>query len=160
MRGSEQNWQGFVHGYLGGHLEELADRAGMQVEQNSGIAFQFQRVNSQNDLWAARVIWTENGNQNWEGTHPGTTWRRRRDNYEPSRVAVNFVPMSNGSISIELPNGENFRTYDRKTARQAAKRAVDLTSGMIITQLDAEKDAENNTSQVNNTDVVDWYVAS
>lgn len=49
-----------------GCLEELADRAGMQVEQNLGIAFKFQRVNSQNDLWAAHVMWTENGNQTWK----------------------------------------------------------------------------------------------
>lgn len=61
--------------------------------------------------------------------------------------------MGNGSVFIELPNGEVFQGNNLKTARQAAKRAIDLAFGKDVEDLEGGR---VNELQNNKTNIPDW----
>jgi chitinase len=126
VRGSEQNWQGIVHKNLGATLEAMAVAEGLSVHPDQGIAFRFLYPTERDETWAARVSYKYVGQGlRWDGVHPGTHWDRR-DAVPSSRVATHFFTTPNGSVFIQIPNGEVFRGNDLKTAHHAAKRAVEL----------------------------------
>lgn len=153
VRGSEQNWQGLVHSYLGRQLELSSEAEGLTVTRDTGIAFRFEYPTEQNEAWAARVAWTE-GTRRFDAVTPGTHWKRGND--QPARVSTEFHATGNGSVFIALPNGEVFRGNDHKTARRAAKRAVDLSSGMNLDESSLQEGGGIGNSQNNTIKVPDW----
>ncbi|KAF1942659.1 hypothetical protein EJ02DRAFT_511607 [Clathrospora elynae] len=160
-RGSEQNWQGSVHGYLGGHLEVEARALG-PYNDDMPIAFQFVRVNSPLDIWAARVEFDDSGfpgGRGWDPVHPGTTFVRRADE-KVERHATQFVPTGNGSLAIVLSNGEVFHGHEPTALQRAVKRSEELIRGGLRKRSTSTATEEVQPEISNSTDVPKWHITA
>jgi len=149
-RGSEQNWQGFIHGFLGAHLEARVaedDPNYIPLDNlDNPIAFRFHYEDFPDANWAARVV--KDGDQGFTLIRPGTPFTRRA-NRNGSRSVISFIPNGNGSLAIELENGEVFRTHERGSERRALKRVKQL----------ARRAVDQNEPDVSNkTESPEWYV--
>jgi chitinase len=161
-RGSEQNWQGFVHGYLGAELEVQARTSypqNGQVSVHPPVAFQFVATPDAQDTWAARVVWDGVGRRNWQAVTPGTPFVRRDDDEEVERHASHFVPTGNGSMAIVLPNGEVFHTHERRAVQRAVKRSTELRWEELRKRSPSTEFGQVSVEVSNSTDVPEWYVA-
>lgn len=151
-RGSEQNWQGFIHGFLGAHLEARLSADGKDFGRDYGednpIAFRFRyELLSPDVTWAARVV-MDSGDTAYDRITPGTPFQRRSPS-SGTRPVISFVPNGNGSMGIELSNGEVFRTHERGAERRALKRVRELVG----------RDVDQDDSNVSNkTESPQWYV--
>jgi len=124
-RGSEQNWQGYIHGFLGAHLEARAAAENAIYDYDTPIAFRFHYSDqSPTVTWAARIVGV--GATILREINPGTPFQRRNEIVE-IRSLTNFIPNGNGSLAIELSNGEVVRTHESGAARQALKRVRQRT---------------------------------
>lgn len=145
-RGSEQNWQGWIHGFLGGHLEARLVADDVDYDYNTPIAFRFRYADeSPTVTWAARIAMSGGANILSE-INPGTPFQRR-SKIGMDRLVTNFIPNGNGSMAIELPNGEVHRTHERGAVRQALKRVRQLT-------IDAVEQRSSDVS--NKTQSLEW----
>ena len=141
-RGSEQNWQGWIHGFLGAHLEARLVADGASYDFDTPIAFRFHYEDQSPDVtWAARIAMDREAETDTrKEINPGTPFQRRSKT-GGIRLVTNFVPNGNGSMAIELSNGEVHRTHERGAERRALKRVRQL----------ALEDVEQKGSDVNNT---------
>jgi chitinase len=121
-RGSEQNWQGFVHRYLGAELKRQAEATygRTEVSSHTPVAFRFVTTPNARDIWATRIEWDGDGRRNWQPVTPGTSFRRL-DDEDVKRHAAHFVSIGNGSIAIVLPNGEVFHTYEGRPFKEPSR---------------------------------------
>ncbi|KAF1945816.1 hypothetical protein EJ02DRAFT_431322 [Clathrospora elynae] len=78
-RGSEQNWQGFVHSFLGAHLEARLGVDGATWDVNNPIAFRFHYEDQVPDVqWAARIAMDrESETDTRKEVNPDTPFQRR-----------------------------------------------------------------------------------
>lgn len=141
--GSEQNWQGTIHGFLGSHLEARLVADGQDVDFDTPARFWFAYNILPGEDWAVRVT-TANGDPNEDfrnRVHPNPSFRRSiTDN---TRTAISFIPNANGSLAIGLLNGEVFRTHERGAKHRARKRARDL----VLSENDANLTGSNDTAK-------------
>ena len=153
-RGSEQVWQGQIHGYLGTELE--LGVAGQNPTQNTPIGFRFE-YNTHNPAnfhpWAARVRTLGATTERY--VIPGTHWRRSEK--EESFTAIEFHPIGNGSLAIALPNGEVFRTHEPgefhrglHRLRELARRDSEVAGTKVATP--------EEILPVNKTKDIEWFV--
>jgi len=126
-RGSEQNWQGFIHGFLGAHLEARLVNNGVRFTVDNPVAFRFHwEVQSPDVTWAARInMDREHETDTLKEVNPGTPFQRR-DKKDASRSVIQFLPNGNDSLAIELTNGEVFRKHERGSERRALERVRNL----------------------------------
>ena len=146
-RGSEQNWQGFVHKYLGSELEVQAKSVpqSIAVSMHTPVAFRFRVTPDAQDTWAARIEWDGVGRRNWRAVTPGTPFTRRDDDEEVERHTSHFVPTGNGSMAIVLPNGEVFHTHERRAVERAVKRSAELRWEDLRKREEVATEASNST---------------
>ncbi|KAF2714297.1 glycoside hydrolase family 18 protein [Pleomassaria siparia CBS 279.74] len=157
-RGSEQNWQGQIHGLLGAHLEARVAADGMNYDRNTPIAFRFEYESRPNERWAARVLTDRNDGNYDQAIIPGTPFRRNEENY--LRPDISFIPNANGSLAIELSNGEVFRTHERRAMHYAIERVRNLSRrGNNKAAINAR--TEEGVSRLNNeTKTPEWHITA
>ncbi|KAH3998458.1 hypothetical protein HBI56_205010 [Parastagonospora nodorum] len=166
-RGSEQDWQGIIHGKLGATLTaiigEEGNRLGQDYDDNSGIAFLFRAIANVNHPSAARVYYEDNGEYR-DSINPGTSFRRRSleeegmlanatllsaENLDQADlesmgfVSIDFVPNDSGSLTIKLPNGKQLAADDQEAYTDAIKSGMTNTT---FTAYDYNSFASNSTS--------------
>ncbi|PVI00005.1 glycoside hydrolase family 18 protein [Periconia macrospinosa] len=126
-RGSEQNWQGFIHGILGAHLEAQLGNADMDYNYNTPVAFRFSWITDPNEVWAAQVS-SDRAYGGWDqSVRPGTNFRSFGNNY--SRPDIDFIPNGNGSLAVQLSNGEVLRTHEGNSIPRIRERIMSLSGG-------------------------------
>lgn len=152
--GSEQNWQGSIHGFLGAHLEaKLASDGyviGQDFDWNSAVAFRFVYESHEAEGWAARIVTDDLAAGIFQQVSPNTPFTRR-DGASSKRSVIEFHPNGNGSLAIQLQNGEVFHTHERGGERRARLRAR---------QLALEGNSKDDSSVNNKTEISTWFVAS
>jgi chitinase len=144
-RGSEQNWQGAIHTFLGTVLETRIgpDGDNLQYGFNTPVAFRFTTSTQPNNVvWAARVLYDSGGG----------VWQRRSDDSQPAEILLVPIENGNGSSAIHLSNGEVFRPHEHKSfdplfhrIRQLARREA---KGPAATEVGIQ------------TASVKWYVST
>jgi chitinase len=154
-RGSEQNWQGAIHAFLGTVLETRIgpDGDNLQYGFNTPVAFRFTTsTQPSNVVWAARVLTDKGGLATQEEVKPGTHWQRRSEGRQPAEILLVPIENGNGSSAIHLSNGEVFRPHEHKSLdpllhriRQLARREA---KGPAATELGIQ------------TASVEWYVST
>jgi chitinase len=150
-RGSEQDWQGRIHGVLGTKLETDLSDARKDYDEETPVAFKFTAsTQASNVVWAARVLYEEGSNLLDEPANPGTHWQRRGGDSQLREILLIPMENGNGSAAIHLPNGEVFRSHEHKSLEPLLHR---------IRQLGRREAKEPTTTGMGNqTQTPDWYV--
>lgn len=151
-RGSEQNWQGIIHNWLGIFLAVFAGEQyniPNDYDDDSGVAFLFRAVSNPQNPSAARIYYEDNGVL-LENVNTGTPFRRRT--LEESAIAYNVSSLNqdqlntanlenlgfiaidlviddtSGNMTIKLPNGDEIPADDDAAIHESIRSGMTNTT--------------------------------
>lgn len=109
------------------HLEARTSTDDATPDVDQLIAFRFHYEDQDPDVaWAARIAMDGEAETGTLRQVTPSTPFQRRSKINATRAVINFFPNGNGSLAIDLSNGEVFRTHERGTERRGLKRVREL----------------------------------